>query len=85
MPWYLVSLQYKVHSLHWRPDKVAQLGEGDSQAGKRLMGSSCSRCWGTCIKTKLYICYICARVLGPPFTCSLVGGAKNSFCSDCSQ
>jgi hypothetical protein len=44
-----------------RLDKTAQLAEQYPQAGNRIRDSSHSSCYGSCVKTKLYIDYICAE------------------------
>ena len=54
-----------------RPDKVAQLGEQDPQAGNRVRGSPWSRGWGTPMKTKLYICYIWPQICNFPHPLNL--------------
>lgn len=45
------------------------------QAGRQATGSgtACHSCWGPFIKTKLFTCYICARVLGSACAHSVVG------------
>jgi hypothetical protein len=45
-----------------KPDKVDQLVEQNTQAGNRVRSSPWSICCETHMKTKLYICYICAGV-----------------------
>ena len=54
-----------LHPLLLKPDKAAQLGEQDPQAGNGVRESLCSSYWRTCMKTKLHICYIGAGGLGP--------------------
>ena len=49
----------QVQALPLRPDKTSQWGEQESQAGKRVRERPCSYCLGTCMKTKLNICYMC--------------------------
>jgi hypothetical protein len=71
-------LQGKVHLLPLRPDKAAQRGEQIPQIPNSFRDSPCcSSCWGSHMKTELYICYICAGLgaLGPGNGCSLVGGS----------
>jgi hypothetical protein len=41
--------------------------------GNIYRNSPCSKCWGTCMKTKLHICYTCARGIGPVHAHTLVG------------
>jgi hypothetical protein len=60
---------------HWEKRQPAQLGEQDPQAGNRFRGSQSSNCWGTYMKTKVHICYICALDLCPAHVYSLVGGS----------
>jgi len=59
-PWHNKSLQDWSYPLPLRPDKAGQLGEYISHIDNSFRDSSCSSCWGTHMKTKLHICYICA-------------------------
>ena len=45
------------------------------RTGSRLRDIPCFCCWGTRVKTKLLICYICAEGLGPACASSLAGGS----------
>ena len=49
------------------------MGSTGSQAGNKLRHSPCSSCSGTCMRSKLLICYICAGGLGPICAHSVVG------------
>ena len=48
-------------------------GSTGRHIGSRLRDSPYSSCWGTHMKTKLLICYICAGGLGPACVRSFVG------------
>jgi hypothetical protein len=52
--WKQMPQQDLGHPFPLRSDMVAQLGEQDPQAGNSFSYS----CWGTRMKTKLYLCYI---------------------------
>jgi hypothetical protein len=58
--WHVKPLQDYEYPLWLRPDKAAQLGEQDLQAGNSFRDSPCSSCWGTHMETELHICCIYA-------------------------
>ena len=60
-PWHTQSLQDQAHPLPLRPDKAAQLGEWDAQAGRQqTQGQPPLLLLGP----RLLMCYICAGGLG---------------------
>ena len=74
--WDIKSLQTQAHPLPLNLPKAAQLRERDLQAGSSFRESSHSSCWGTHVKTKLHICYICVRGrLCSAYVSSLVCGS----------
>jgi hypothetical protein len=64
---------------HLRSDMAAQLGEQHPQRSNSFRDSPCSSCWGTHMKTKLYIWCTCAGLLGPALEHSLVGGSVSGI------
>jgi hypothetical protein len=56
---------------HWGRTKLPVM-EQDPHAGNRIRVSPCSSCWGTCMKIKLHICYICVPRSSP---CLLFGSS----------
>ena len=66
-PWDIKSLQDKIHPFPLSPDKPAQLGEQDLQAGNSVRVSPTPVVGGPA--------GVCVRVLDPALVCSLVGGS----------
>ena len=52
---------------------MPQLEEWDPKAVNRFIDSPRSNCWGTCLNTKLHICYICGEKGPRSSPCSLFG------------
>lgn len=75
-PWHMKHLLDYVHRFPLRPDKTAHLGKNSSKADNTVwvIDSLWSNCWGTHMKTKVYICHIFLGGLVLAHTCSLVGG-----------
>jgi hypothetical protein len=61
-PGHLVASRYCRTDLPLRPDKAALFREQYLQAGNRIRNNTCSSCWRSHMKTKLYIWYICLHV-----------------------
>jgi len=54
------------HISHWDQTRLSIWGYRIyKQAGNKLKDRLCSRCWGNHMKTKLFICYLCAGIIGP--------------------
>lgn len=70
--WFLRSLQDypTAPPIPLRPDNY---GNRINRQTNKVRVIPWSICWRTHIKSKLHICYICARALGPSHVCSLVG------------
>jgi hypothetical protein len=66
-----LDISYLTEARHVCPFRDA--GSTDRQTGNMLRDSRCSSCWGTCMKTKLFIFYICEVGLVGANAHSLVG------------